>query len=401
MRTIPNRTHLQTIAQSARHLHTSHVTRRDALRLLGGGSLALAGLSTLGRQITFAQEGGTPAAVVTPQIGAQSDGSTMWRVKVGEMDMAEQVEFHAFFPEEITIAAGDSIWFDFGMGGFHTASFLSGGEMPEIFVPDPDAGTPVANGAAKLMINPAYIFPQGSDTYDGTGFVSSGLDVFRDPSQPYVVRFTTPGTYDYLCLVHALVMKARVVVQESADGLSQTQADYDQMTAETIETLRKEAMAVKEQYAEATSTQNADGTTTWEATAGAGGETHVRIMAFLPAELEIKVGDTVRWVNRSLGEPHTVSFIGEGEVPPEDISVEVGADGTPKFIQSPLTLFPQGGNVWDGTGWLNSGFFGFMPGEPTEFEVTFPVAGDYIYYCALHGDSQGNGMAARLKVSEG
>ena len=102
---------------------------------------------------------------------------------------------------------------------------------------------------------------------------------------------------------------------------------------------------------------------------------------------------------RVLGEPHTISLIGAGETPPEDFTVELGADGTPKFVQSLQTLMPQGGNVWHGTGWLNSGFLGFLPGQPTEFAVTFDTPGDFAPYCVLHGDAQGNGMASKLKVS--
>ena len=60
----------------------------------------------------------------------------------------------------------------------------------------------------------------------------------------------------------------------------------------------------------------------------------------------------------------------------------------------------QGGNVWHGTGWMNSGFLGIPQlGLPMEFEATFDTPGEYIYYCALHGDSQGNGMAAKLTVA--
>ncbi len=120
----------------------------------------------------------------------------------------------------------------------------------------------------------------------------------------------------------------------------------------------------------------------------------------LPLELEVKVGDTVTWVHRAPGEPHTVSFLGEGETPPED-PVEQFADGSPKFVQNPLNIFPQGGNVWSGTGWVNSGIMGIPVGGPpvTEYTLTFDTPGDYIYYCVLHGDSNGQGMVAKIKVS--
>jgi plastocyanin len=389
----------QTMDGAQRAPGTGRLSRRETFRLLGGAGLATAAFMTLGRR-AFAQDSGTPPAMATPQIGQQADGSTLWLVKVADMRMEELIEFHGFYPSEFTINAGDSIWFDYGMGGFHTISFLSGGEVPPIFVPDPEAGTPAAGAPPKLILNPAVAFPAGGDSYDGTGYVNSGIDVFRDPTQPYVLKFTKAGSYDYLCIIHSAVMKAKIVVQEAGTAAAHTQAEYDQMAADEIAKLYDAAKAEKEKYAQATSTQNADGTTSWELTVGAGGETQVRVQSFLPTELEIKVGDKVKWVHRSPGEPHTISFVGAGETPPEDTIVEQFADGSPKFVQSMQTFMPQGGNVWHGTGWLNSGFLGIPQlGLPMEFEATFDTEGDYTYFCALHGDSQGHGMAAKLKVS--
>jgi len=62
-------------------------------------------------------------------------------------------------------------------------------------------------------------------------------------------------------------------------------------------------------------------------------------------------------------------------------------------------LLPQGGDVWGGTGWLNSGWMNYLPGQPTEFAATFATPGDFTYFCFLHGDAQGQGMAAKLTVS--
>jgi plastocyanin len=389
----------RTIDRAIERLRAGRQTRRDALRLLGGAGLATAGAMTLGRR-AVAQDDGTPSSMATPQLGPRPDGTTLWRVKVGDMRMEEHLELMDYFPGELTINAGDAIWFDFGMGAFHTVTFLAGGELPPLFIPDPELGTPVPDEPPQLILNPAVVLPQGGEAHDGTGYVNSGIDVFRDPTQPYVVTFPAPGTYDYLCVVHASVMKARVVVQAAGAALPTDQAGYDQIAADEIAALYDRAPAEIAPYQTAASSQNADGTTTWEVTVGAGGESELRVQAFLPDELAIKVGDTVRWVHRAPGEPHTISFIGAGETPPEDLSVEIFADGTPKFVQNNETFLAQGGNVWSGTGWLNSGFIGIPQiGLPMEFAVTFDTPGDFIYYCALHGDAQGNGMAAKLTVT--
>jgi plastocyanin len=387
------------VAQTIEGIRDGHLSRREALRLLGGAGLATAALMAIGRR-AFAQDNGTPPAMATPQIGPQADGSTLWHVKVGEMKMEELIELHSFFPSEITINAGDSIWFDYGMGGFHTISFLSAGDIPPFFIPDPEAGTPVAGAPPKLIYNPDIVLPAGGDSYDGTGYLNSGVDVLRDPSQPFILKFTKAGSYDYRCIPHAAVMRAKVNVQEAGTAAPHTQADYDQMAASEMAKLYDVAKSEKEKYGKATSTQNADGTTSWQLTVGAGGATRARVQSFLPKEFEIKVGDKVKWVHQAPGEPHSVSFVGPGEVPPDDTTVEQFADGRPKFVQGMQTFMPQGGNVWHGTGWMNSGFMGIPQlGLPMEFEATFDTAGDFTYFCALHGDSQGNGMAAKLKVS--
>ncbi len=63
------------------------------------------------------------------------------------------------------------------------------------------------------------------------------------------------------------------------------------------------------------------------------------------------------------------------------------------------TFLPSGGNVWSGTGFVNSGFMGIPElGLPMEFEVLFDTPGEYIYYCILHGDPEGGRMAAKLIV---
>jgi hypothetical protein len=88
------------------------------------------------------------------------------------------------------------------------------------------------------------------------------------------------------------------------------------------------------------------------------------------------------------------------ETPPED-PVEQFADGTPKFVQNPLNIFPQGGDVWSGTGWVHSGIMSISVGGPPvcEFSLKFNTPGDYLYCCILHGDAKGQGMAAKIKVS--
>lgn len=414
-----------------RRLRAGQVSRREALRLLtalgvgavglgaiGAGSIATraSGAATAGRQAGAPHGGkhapllhaqGTPAVAETPQLGERPDGTRLWRVRVAGMDEENRIDLQAFFPSEITINAGDAIFFEFPTPpGFHTVTFLSGGEVPPLFIPDETAeAAPATPEAAppRLIVNPEVAFPTGGDTYDGAGFVNAGLDVVRLPGDPpFVLTFGTPGTYEYQCIPHGAVMKATVVVQEAGSPLPEDQAAADARGDAERAALVEEGMAVIAEYAEATATARDDGSTLWEIAAGAG-EGQARAMRFLPETLEIKAGDTVRWVNHSVTEPHTVTFLGGAEQP-EDISVEPQPDGPPKIVQNPLTLFPQGADLAVGDGYINSGFMGEIGGQPlpggTTFELTFDAPGEYPYYCILHASGpEGPGMAGTIVVS--
>ena len=140
------------------------------------------------------------------------------------MDMETATDVHSFFPNEITVNAGDTIFFQFapmGMPGAHTVTFTSGAEMPPLFMPDIVDGTPVASpeGPPRLMLNPALLLPDGRTEYDGTGMVNSGVDFLRMDQPAYTLTFTAPGTYEYACAFHSVVMKGKVTVQEAGASL--------------------------------------------------------------------------------------------------------------------------------------------------------------------------------------
>jgi plastocyanin len=352
----------------------------------------------------------SPAA--TPALGPQDDGSNLWEIEVGGMDVAEGIDTHAFYPTEITIAAGDTIWFNFtpmGMPMFHTVTFTSGEEVPPIIIPDMQDGTPVANddGTPRFLINPALAFPDGRTDYDGTGMVNSGLDVFRTEEQgPYLLTFTTPGDFEYQCGVHLVVMKGKVHVLEAGAELpldtAGVQAAADAQRAALLEEGRAALAAIEPEMGQ----PSAEDPHTWNVAAGVGEDSQARVMKFVPRELTIKVGDTVRWVNHQVGEPHTITFLG-GTEPPEDVLVEPQASGQPVFVQNTATLLPAGGAEYDGTGYHNSGFYGLPPdvsalfGLPTDgYSLTFTAAGEFPYYCILHsgGPDDEVGMAGKVIV---
>lgn len=393
------------------------MSRRETIKLLSGAGLAVAGIGAVAEAVDASPGSGGRAAVAlhqaatpetmatpgmaTPKLGKQSDGTTLWHVIVGQMDMTKNIEIQAFLPSEITINAGDSIWFDIGqMPGFHTITFLGGEQPPALFVPDPNA-TPVAGGLPpNQLINPKIAFPTGGTTVDGSGYVNSGVVLLADPTKPIIYSFPKEGSFDYLCMPHQAVMRAKVTVQAKGADYPKDQAAYDQAATDAADKWMKDAEAAIKQHAHGASKKQADGSTLWESSVGVG-EHNGRGQVFLPTTLTIKVGDSVKWFHHAPGEPHTVTFVGSGAEAPEDTIIEPSPNGPPKVYQNNLTLMPQGGNAFDGTGYVNSGWLGIKElGLPDTFECKFTAAGEYIYYCALHGDAKGNGMAARLKVSQ-
>lgn len=110
-----------------------------------------------------------------------------------------------------------------------------------------------------------------------------------------------------------------------------------------------------------------------------------QVQSFLPNEMWIHAGDSIRWTLTST-EIHTVTFLIPGQVRPPGYGpiwgVTVGCPGnTPD------------GATFDGTSCVNSGLLGqgpltVGPGLQT-YSVTFPTAGNYKLVCLFHVDMQG------------
>jgi plastocyanin len=389
------------------HATPARMSRRHVIELFGALGLAAA-VAPLAGGVVRAQS--TPGASLEP--GPQPDGTNLWRVQVGGMDMASATDFHAFFPGEITINAGDSVEFAFfpmGMPGAHTVTFTSGGDLPPLFVPESGGSATPAAGPPRLEFNPAVVWPDGRTEYDGTGMINSGIDLLRtEDLGPYVLTFTTPGTFTYVCALHAIVMEGTVTVQEAGSELPMDQAGYDALAAEEMAAVLETGLAAIEEAEAMVAPPAAEGPSTWDVAAGVGGLSQARVMRFIPAELTIKVGDTVRWTNDSEGEPHTVTFLG-GTEQPEDLILEPQGDGPPKLIQNMATLTPSGGPDFDGEGYANSGFMWSETAVNealglvgSVWELTFTAAGDFPYYCILHsgGPEAEGGMNGRIIVEE-
>ena len=117
---------------------------------------------------------------------------------------------------------------------------------------------------------------------------------------------------------------------------------------------------------------------TWHVLAGAESpDMAVEAMAFLPKDVWVNVGDTVLWTSNS-SEPHTVAFLAPGTTLPVFNPFD------------PSQTTAQGPSTYDGTEYTNSGIMATQPifvftNPATSYHLTFTKAGDFTYYCLLHG----------------
>jgi plastocyanin len=339
-----------------------------------------------------------PAAQPVLAAPAAQTGPTTWTVLVGgESQISQQPEgpagawqFMRFYPETITINPGDTVVWKLNSAEFHTVTFPAPGQQPPPFL------IPEGGDSQRMIANPQVAFPQGGPTYDGTGYVNSGL-LQRAPGSPqeFKLTFTAPGDFAYLCAVHSM-MKGHVIVQAAGTAYPKTQAQYD---AEAKAQIAADAAAAKKMEAEAstvTTKPGPNGATTYQVKIGAG-DGMMAWMRFGQSNLTVQVGDTVEWVQNDVETPHTVTFTSGGEEP-ADILVEPQTGGPPKLVLNPAVMAPAGGATYSGSGFFNSGFLqgtqSPAPG-PRSYALTFDKTGTYKYVCVLH---DGMGMVGTITV---
>jgi plastocyanin len=353
------------------------------------------------------QAAAAPATQPATQPAAQS-----WNALTGAEIFTEEGEKSSwqalkFYPESITINAGDSITWKHNSGVEpHTVTFLGpDGKRPEDIVPE---GPPQGNQPPRLMIAPNVAFATGGNSYDGSAYVNSGVIAAGQPGpQEFAVTFPKAGTYNYICVLHTvqlpdgtiLGMKATVVVQAAGSALPKTPAQVTADAEAAIDADEATAMGLEPEAKKVGSRPGPGGTTIYTANAGfTSPDATLHYMRFSPPELSVNVGDTVEWVDPSpTGGFHTVTFGDE----PELLLVEPQPSGPPKVILNPLFL-PAGDSVYAGTGYYNSG--PIFPADPPpglgtlKYTLTFTEPGRYEYICITH---YLNGMDATVTVSSG
>jgi plastocyanin len=272
-------------------------------------------------------------------------GPQAWQLFAGASSQAEALQALDYYPNTITINAGDFVTWTNPTAIPHTVSIPPSGKMPP---PGPPQN------------------PAGGNTFDGTTYISSGFFLL---GKTYLVQFTKPGTYKVYCLVHQPEMVGTIVVQPAGSPRPMTQAQYTALGQQDM-TVDLNAAA-----ASILTFPFAPGGAHLAAGISPGGPpSQSTVIRFLDgpntaSTVTVPVGTTLTWSNVS-DVPHTVTFPIVGQPPPP---------GQPDQVP------PSGGPTYDGTVLTNSGV---MPPKST-YSLKFIKAGIYKYYCLFHDGPAG------------
>ena len=179
--------------------------------------------------------------IATPDIGVAAEPRELTLLAgAGE----DTLSVNAFLPSQVTVRVGDTVtWKPQHPDEPHSVTFLSGGERP------PGAIPIKGGGPTDIQLNPQTAFPtRGRDapveTYSGTGLVGSGtIRASRD--QTFSLTFDTPGTYEYVCMLHP-PMRATITVVDATVADVPSQADIDAMAAAEEAPLRAQIERIVE-----------------------------------------------------------------------------------------------------------------------------------------------------------
>jgi plastocyanin len=299
--------------------------------------------------------------------------ATNWSVIVGGQTPDISVYANGFFPRELTVHTGDTVQFQFV--GFHNVSFLSGAAAPPLAIK-------TADGYGG---NPQVFFPNGTNTYDGTGFHSSGIPPSDKPFS-YSLTFTKAGRYEYACTLHpgmiGIINVADGAVTETPD------AALARGKAEQTATLAAGTKAYDGM------TPQTNGSNVIVTLLGSNQDRY-SVLRFTRDPLVVSVGTTVTWNVTDPFEVHTVTFASGAQLPQFITAQPQPGGGLPKIILSTAALTPTPATSYDGTGWINSGLIG-APGAPshapTSFSLKFTKPGRYEYWCLVHDEAHQEGI---------
>jgi plastocyanin len=346
--------------------------------------------------------------------------------------------FLRFFPQVVTVRAGDTVVFKQSWSGEpHTVTM--GNVVNQAFQPilpllknGVPPGPPPPEAAAflklpsvysqdgsfqQLATQPCYVdtgappsdatkpCPRrnqpdltGRQSYYNSGFIPyQGLDgnIFKVK----IAADAAPGTYNYYCAVHGPVMRGQVQVK-GKDASVPSQDEVNRQAQAEIQKAAQPALTALHE-AQAGKSPIHGG---YLAGYGSDNIQDVEINQFIPKTIKASSGQKVTWI--FVGAAHTVSFDVPSYIPIFTVSKQGTVAQNPQTIdpvaspgpppQDPNSNGPppgtpptivDGGN-YDGSHFISSGLFPGGSGS-TGYSLTFAKAGAYRYACLVHPNMVG------------
>jgi plastocyanin len=318
-------------------------------------------------------------------------------------------EYVDYFPRAgVAVHTNDVL--DFGWAntpdGLHTATLLKTGETPQqawqanpLAVPEPTGDEPglEINPAIGAPTNPACGTVATPCVFDGSSNLNSGA-IPTNSGGHFVVKVTAGvGHYTYVCEIHPGMKGSFSVV--GANAAATTAGHVRAAARAQARTDTERAFDAEQAVPPARVHPNGDGTHTVAVTAGTA-TPFVEIAEMLPRRTTIRAGDTIKWITRTIKDPHTVTFP-QGSDPSTE-PLPNYCEGTPDVLQTgpPVgppcgdpTKFeihfnplPSGGTVISSPSTVaTSGVISNPPAPfPTNYSYSFPNAGTFTYQCRIH-----------------
>jgi len=385
---------------------------------------------------------GANAEVKTRGSGSASgSGSQTFRVNVDGLNKSVNEAFDAYFPNDVTVHAGDTVVFDYvGVGEPHTVTLgtlansadtafnaLTPAQQnnPPKSALAADAKLPQLIGSAGLSVVPSAANPcffasgvpssktacpvTAKPAFDGQqAYYNSGWLKASEKFTVHLSSATPPGTYRFLCLIHRESMQGKITVVPGSTPVASPAAQF---AVGQKQLARDEAGLVTATKLLAQGKPPIPGLTLPGSNpvlvgSGAPGTPDPgSIDLYGPKTVHIPVGGTVTWWLVGL---HTITFNSNntdndiqtvyknGNVQfNEKAAGPVGGPGEPAKpptggTQSHINFKVVASQTWNGKGFHNSGVFGnSQPPNIEGYKLTFSRAGTYKFICTVHDNMKG------------